>query len=69
MRGFDYHARKILLLLTKPFVHERALQLAICRVGRHGDIGKVLRLKDVKLIDDAANAEYMARINENSRLL
>ncbi len=69
MRDFDYRARKILLLLTKPFVHERALQQAIGRVGRHREIGKVFRLKDVELIDDAAKAEYVARITENSRLL
>ena len=51
MRGYEYRAGRIDLLLTVQFEHEGAVMQAIGRVGQHKDKGRVFKLPGLQLVN------------------
>ena len=63
MRGYEYRAGRIDLLLTVQFEHEGAVMQAIGRVGHHKDKGRVFKLPGLQLVNSRLKCDYIGAIS------
>jgi hypothetical protein len=62
MRGVDYRAKTIALLVGKSFANAREADQGLKRVGRRTDKGWRIAIDGIPLIDPAQEALYQTRL-------